>query len=489
MKKHLIWLLAAFSILIVSCQKELSFEGSNSPAGGSLQSDATGDCLPKTVNGNYMAGSVLVPATNTISVQVNVTKTGSYVVYTDTVNGFFFRATGTFTTLGANNVTLRGFGTPFAATPTNFVVTFDTTFCDIQVDVISPGIGNLGGSPNACAPITVSGGYSPGVALTSSNFAVVQVDVTTAGLISIKTDTVAGIWFSFSGNLPLGTGQVVTLTAFGSIPAATTAGDKTFTVKLGSSICTFIVSVAGPAVYTINCPGVVVNGTYQVGIALNPAYHIITIPITVVTPGAYNIDVSINGMRFTGSGTLTAASGSITITGVNTSAPTGPPGIYNLSVGTPACLIPITVAAAPVINWKFTVVGGATYQGSTLNAALTPNNPIAPFTTFDYEGVNVATDSIVIQFIDLAGGINANETYDTKSQGATNVGFDFEFFDGAGTLVLVADPFDTSVGIIFTVQTHNTTTRTITGIFSGTANDAVSGTVKTVSNGTFNITY
>src|SRR6185436_16318778 len=100
------------------------------------QSDVTGDCLPKTVNGTYVATTALVPATNTISVQVNVLKTGTYEIGTDTVNGYYFRAASTFTTLGATTVTLRGNGTPFAPGVNNFVVSFDSTFCDIQVTVL-----------------------------------------------------------------------------------------------------------------------------------------------------------------------------------------------------------------------------------------------------------------------------------------------------------------------------------------------------------------
>ncbi len=66
--------------------------------------------------------------TNTITVSVNVINTGSYIITTDTVNGYFFRATGIFTTPGVNNVTLRGNGTPFAEGTNNFVVAFDSTF-------------------------------------------------------------------------------------------------------------------------------------------------------------------------------------------------------------------------------------------------------------------------------------------------------------------------------------------------------------------------
>ena len=109
MKKHVFYWLAMLFIVVIGCQKEVSFELGNTPAKGSLQSDVTGDCLPKTVSGTYSAGMALVPATNTISVSVNVLSTGTYIITTDTINGYFFRATGTFTTVGVNNVILRGF--------------------------------------------------------------------------------------------------------------------------------------------------------------------------------------------------------------------------------------------------------------------------------------------------------------------------------------------------------------------------------------------
>src|SRR5262245_48283725 len=115
MKKHLIFLISLGIILVIGCQKEVSFELGNNPAEGSLQADASGDCLPKTVNGAYAVGIPLVATTNTVTIQVNVSKTGTYEIGTDTVNGYYFRATGNFTALGANSVTLRGNGTPFAS--------------------------------------------------------------------------------------------------------------------------------------------------------------------------------------------------------------------------------------------------------------------------------------------------------------------------------------------------------------------------------------
>ncbi len=115
MKKHVFYWLAFGLMVITGCQKEVSFEVGNAPGAGSLQIDGTGDCLPKTVNGVYFSNTPLIPATNTITVQVNVTKTGTYIISTDTVNGYSFRTSGIFSTLGNTNVTLVSNGTPFAA--------------------------------------------------------------------------------------------------------------------------------------------------------------------------------------------------------------------------------------------------------------------------------------------------------------------------------------------------------------------------------------
>lgn len=351
MKKHLLYWLAAVTIISFGCQKELSFEGSNTPAEGSLGFDLMGDCLPKTVNGTYVAAVALVPATNTINVQVNVTKTGTYVVGTDTVNGYFFRATGTFTTLGANSVTLRGFGTPFVAGINNFVVSFDSTFCDIQVTVTSPGIGTLGGAPTACTPITVNGGYSPGVALTASNNAIVQVDVTTAGLINITTDTVAGIWFTFSGSLSVGAGQNVTLQAQGSIPAATTPGPKIFTVRLGTSSCTFVVNINSPAAGTVNCSAAVINGSYTAGTALNSS-NTVQISVTVTTIGAYNITTdTMNGIWFNASGNFTMSTTQpLTLVGNGTPVNAGT-FTFTVRFGTSTCTFVVNCLPAPLNDY------------------------------------------------------------------------------------------------------------------------------------------
>ncbi len=360
MKKHLFYWLALVFIAVTGCQKELSFELGNTPAEGSLQSDATGDCLPKSVNGVYVAGTPLVPATNTISVSVNVTRTGIYTITTDTINGYHFRGTGTFTALGANSIILRSNGTPFVGGIDNFIVSFDSTICDIAVTVSSPGVGTLAGAPSACAPITVSGGYSPGVALTATNNAVVQLNVTTAGSFNITTDTVAGIWFAFSGTLASGP-QNVTLQAQGSIPAATVAGAKTFTVKSGASQCTFIVNVASPAVGTVNCTGSVFAGSFMAGVTMT-ATNTVQISVTITTPGAYSITTdTVNGVWFNASGIfLTATTTTLLLTANGTPAISGP-FTYTVKFGASTCTFVCTVAP-PLSNDYFPRTTGSNWS-------------------------------------------------------------------------------------------------------------------------------
>lgn len=125
-----------FLLLIVSCQKEKSFEQGKLST-GSLQ-DSLGDCLSKTVTGTYTVAKALTDS-NFIDVDVNVSQTGRYTVYTDTVNGYYFKATGTFSKTGINTVRLKGTGTPAVSGTDDFFIFYDSTFCDVSVIVLPAG--------------------------------------------------------------------------------------------------------------------------------------------------------------------------------------------------------------------------------------------------------------------------------------------------------------------------------------------------------------
>jgi hypothetical protein len=230
--------------LIVSCQKETSFE-QGKLSQGSLQ-DSLGDCLSKTVVGTYTAGKSLADS-NFIDVTVNVTQPGRYTIYTDTVNGYYFKAAGTFSTAGTNTVRLKGAGTPGSAGNDDFFIFYDSSFCNVSVTVLA-NAGSSGGtaaytlqdSSGNCMSATVSGTYTQGVALTSSNKVDLHVNVTSAGTWNITTTTVAGFSFSGSGTFTATGVQTITLTASGT---PTASGDQIFPVTAGSSLCSFTVTV------------------------------------------------------------------------------------------------------------------------------------------------------------------------------------------------------------------------------------------------------
>ena len=110
----------------------MSFELGQTSA-GSLQ-NASGNCLPKTINGNYVAGKALNDS-NSVDVTVNVAKAGRYTVYTDTVNGYYFKASGNFTAAGSSVVRLKGYGKPIATGVNTFTVIYDTSICSIDITV------------------------------------------------------------------------------------------------------------------------------------------------------------------------------------------------------------------------------------------------------------------------------------------------------------------------------------------------------------------
>ena len=343
MKKQVFYVLALALILVtVGCQKEKSFETGSNPSDGSLQSDVSGDCLPKTVNGTYMVGTALTNS-NTISVAVTVNRTGSYTISTDTVNGMYFRATGIFTTTGVNTINLKGNGTPFSAIVTNFVVSYDSTVCDIQVPVLPAGSGGPATGTVNCAGATISGGYAQGVALTASNTVGISVGVTTIGTYSITTDTVNGVWFNAASAFTTTGTTPLTLTGHGT---GTATGTFNYTVKFGTSTCTFAVTFTGAATGTVNCGTATVSGTYQAGTAL-AAGNTVQIQVNVTGTGAYTITTdTVNGIWFNASGNFTTAGNTpLTLNGHGTPVAAGT-FTFTVKFGASTCTFPVTCTAA-----------------------------------------------------------------------------------------------------------------------------------------------
>ncbi len=128
------------SFWFASCTKELSYETGNTPiidttntSQGTLSGDP-GSCANITVAGIY-GQAILLDTSNKLTVEVNFTKTGTYYLTSDTVNGFYFNGSGSVAATGIANVTLKGNGTPLNPGQFTFKLKYKTSSCSFVVSV------------------------------------------------------------------------------------------------------------------------------------------------------------------------------------------------------------------------------------------------------------------------------------------------------------------------------------------------------------------
>jgi uncharacterized repeat protein (TIGR01451 family) len=93
------------------------------------------DCASSAANGPYATGSTL-NAYNSITVDVLTNVIETYTISTNTINGYSFSGSGTFSAIGVNTITLMGSGTPITAQTDTFTITFDNTGETCTQDVI-----------------------------------------------------------------------------------------------------------------------------------------------------------------------------------------------------------------------------------------------------------------------------------------------------------------------------------------------------------------
>jgi hypothetical protein len=401
-KRYVVLVLISSLVLMNACQREHSLENGMGPSQGTLQDDGTGDCFPKTVSGAYVAGTALVASNNYIDVTVDVTTAGNYTIYTDTVNGIHFRASGVFTTTGLNTVRLKGVGTPAAVGITNFVVNYGVSNCTVSVTVVGAlAVFTLDGSPNSCTNANIAGTYTVGVDLNSSNTVTLHVTVTVAGAYTIFTTQSNNMVFSGSGVLAVGP-QTIVLTGTGK---PTTAGSTNIPVSVGTTNCGFTITVvpaAASATYTFNCTSPTVNGTYTQNTALT-ASNTIVMTVDVVSPGTYSISGTINGMTFSSAaGASFAAAGAgqqVTLTGTGTPTTSGA-NVVPVTGGTASCNVTVTVnpaagAGAFTVNCATPATIAGTYtQGVALTAANTVTISVNVTTIGSYSMTTTAVNGM-----------------------------------------------------------------------------------------------
>jgi len=201
-----------------------------------------GTCTNFLVNGSYYAG-IVTAVNNTVTVNVDVTRTGRYSIFTNTANGITFSASGSLSTTGKQTITLQSAGVPVRAETTAFTPNTGTVSCNFLLDVQPlppPAVFTLSGAPNSCAPVTVNGFYIVSKPLDAANTVVIQVNVNTPGSYTITTNTVNGFSFTGIGVFPAAGIQNVILQGSG-VPQS--SGNYVIIPKYGASVCTFSVPV------------------------------------------------------------------------------------------------------------------------------------------------------------------------------------------------------------------------------------------------------
>lgn len=301
-------------VLLMSCQKEYSYEGG--PQAGYIIEGSPANCAPLVLSGFYIAGTP-VESSNTLQITVQVTIAGNYTIFTLPTDGISFSASGNFADTGTKIVTLQCSGVPDSAG--NFLLKIPgSNGCYFTLKVLkkAPASYTMAGYPNDCTQPVIAGTYSSGINIDATNTVTFEVIVNTPGDYTITTDTINGISFSATGHFNTAGPQTVVLNGNGDPDAP---GLLYFNVKADSSQCSFSVPVqcalplatyvlqsgVGPA--GLVCSPQSIQGTYTAGVVLNNMNTITVTPYATV-PGNYSISTDkINGIIFSASGNFPAA--------------------------------------------------------------------------------------------------------------------------------------------------------------------------------------
>jgi len=134
-------LIVVFPLVFISCQQEINFEkdrqspsNSNTLASFTLLG-APGACMSDTVIGNYMEG-IELDSGSYVKLGVNVVVPGRYTIFTNTVNGYRFSDSGTFTVKGPQTIRLSSKGSPLHSGTDLFTVPAGASSCGFSVPVL-----------------------------------------------------------------------------------------------------------------------------------------------------------------------------------------------------------------------------------------------------------------------------------------------------------------------------------------------------------------
>lgn len=132
MQKYYLFFIFCFAF--IACEKETSIENKIPPvniADGTLL-DSAGNCKEILSFGTYKE-NIDLDNSNFIKATVNFTAMGNYTIYSDTVNGFWFVASGYAFTTGTKTINVAGYGKPLLPINANFTLHLNTKKCSFTV--------------------------------------------------------------------------------------------------------------------------------------------------------------------------------------------------------------------------------------------------------------------------------------------------------------------------------------------------------------------
>ncbi len=304
MKKcfKLLAVLLSVATIFSSCQKELSQEGGI--ALGNMVKDGNGNCNGFLVQGSYQKDTLLT-ANNYVDVALNITQAGTYLISSNTLNGYSFRGSGYTSLIGINTFRMQATGKPIAVGTDVFTVKFSGgDSCQVNITV-TVGTGGGGGTGNAiftfpngtpCAGATQTQNFYAGVPTVAAvNTITLLVNVSTPGAYSLSTTLANGLIFTGSGTFTTAANnQPLILRASGT---PTTAGNTTYTFSTTSptaSSCGFDLVVQGTpsaSSFTFDCASssVIPSGNYYSGVTLDPGLDTLVVNVNVLSVGSYTV--------------------------------------------------------------------------------------------------------------------------------------------------------------------------------------------------------
>lgn len=443
-------------------------------------------CAGINAEGSYFIGIPLT-ASNKLTVSVNVTNTGFWSMKTNTVNGYSFSATGTFTTTGNQTVELLGTGTPTASGVNNFNLSSNaTTVAGASCSGIPVTVASVGYTVN-CANAVQNGTYMQDVTLVAGNTITLPINVTATGQTTITSTSANGISFT-SGLINLSTLGEQTVTLLGS--GKPVSGGITDFIISGTpgftGTCTLKVNIAGqPVAYTTNCSGITTSGTYAPGVAMTGT-NTMTVPVNVSYVGAYTINTNtVNGITFSASGTF-ATTGAQNVVMTATGTPlSGGSFTYavtaNSTNGGAACNKNISFVFRTM---KVLGLGGGMYQPGSAGAAEASRAILASSANFG------PTGTVQIQNIQIVNGAYNDGTALRNLINTNNIDIivlGYNHTPNAASIAILNDFVKNKKGVLIHSQENNSgSTADLINAVCGSS-VSVSGTGTTYTNPILNV--